>query len=70
MNQPAYEANLPVLPGAVVCRLLIKANKEKFHVLITTRNSQDNAYNTKVTLSFTENINYVKVEVRRFCIII
>ncbi|CAB1352121.1 unnamed protein product, partial [Coregonus sp. 'balchen'] len=42
--------------------LVIKANKEKFHVLITTRNSQDNAYNTKVMLSFTENINYVKVE--------
>ncbi|CDQ64267.1 unnamed protein product [Oncorhynchus mykiss] len=42
--------------------LVIKANKEKFHVLITTRNSKDNAYNTKVMLSFTENINYVKVE--------
>ncbi|XP_041754907.1 integrin alpha-1 [Coregonus clupeaformis] len=42
--------------------LVIKANKEKFHVLITTRNSKDNAYNTKVMLSFIENINYVKVE--------
>uniref|UniRef100_A0A8C7CBI2 Integrin alpha-1-like n=1 Tax=Oncorhynchus kisutch TaxID=8019 RepID=A0A8C7CBI2_ONCKI len=42
--------------------LVIKANKEKFHVLITIRNSQDNAYNTKVMLSFTENINYVKVK--------
>lgn len=45
---------------------MINANKEKFHVLITIRNSQDNAYNTKVMLSFTENINYVKVKVRSF----
>uniref|UniRef100_A0A4W5N1C3 Integrin subunit alpha 1 n=1 Tax=Hucho hucho TaxID=62062 RepID=A0A4W5N1C3_9TELE len=44
--------------------LVIKANKEKFHVMITTRNSKDNAYNTKVMLSFTENINYVKVEAK------
>uniref|UniRef100_A0A673YC74 Integrin subunit alpha 1 n=1 Tax=Salmo trutta TaxID=8032 RepID=A0A673YC74_SALTR len=48
--------------------LVIKANKEKFHVLITTRNSKDNAYNTKVMLSFTENINYVKVEPKeKYC---
>uniref|UniRef100_A0A8C7R1S2 Integrin subunit alpha 1 n=1 Tax=Oncorhynchus mykiss TaxID=8022 RepID=A0A8C7R1S2_ONCMY len=49
--------NFPILSS-----LVIKANKEKFHVLITIRNSQDNAYNTKVMLSFTENINYVKVK--------
>ncbi|KAL0965809.1 hypothetical protein UPYG_G00286060 [Umbra pygmaea] len=42
--------------------LVIKANKEKFQVFITISNSKDNAYNTKVMLSFTENINYVKVE--------
>uniref|UniRef100_A0A7N6A4J6 VWFA domain-containing protein n=1 Tax=Anabas testudineus TaxID=64144 RepID=A0A7N6A4J6_ANATE len=29
-------------------------------VTITVRNSRDNAYNTKVTLNFTPNINYVK----------
>uniref|UniRef100_A0A8C1IQZ4 Integrin, alpha 1 n=1 Tax=Cyprinus carpio TaxID=7962 RepID=A0A8C1IQZ4_CYPCA len=45
------------------CRLLIKSNQEKFYVNIDIHNSGDNAYNTKVTLSHTENINYVKVEV-------
>ncbi|XP_067106086.1 integrin alpha-1 [Osmerus mordax] len=55
-------ADLSLTAKSSVTSLVIKANKEKFHVLITTRNSQDNAYNTKVTLSFTENINYVKVE--------
>uniref|UniRef100_A0A672NT49 Integrin subunit alpha 1 n=1 Tax=Sinocyclocheilus grahami TaxID=75366 RepID=A0A672NT49_SINGR len=44
------------------CRLLIKSNQEKFYVNIDIHNSRDNAYNTKVTLSHTENINYVKVE--------
>uniref|UniRef100_A0A8C7SU20 Integrin, alpha 1 n=1 Tax=Oncorhynchus mykiss TaxID=8022 RepID=A0A8C7SU20_ONCMY len=57
LHLPCYSSNFPIL-----CSLVIKANKEKFHVLITTRNSKDNAYNTKVMLSFTENINYVKVE--------
>ncbi|KAM6985261.1 integrin alpha-1 [Aplochiton taeniatus] len=42
--------------------LVIKANKEKFQVDITVGNTKDNAYNAKVTLSFTENINYVKVQ--------
>uniref|UniRef100_A0A8C1WJX8 Integrin, alpha 1 n=1 Tax=Cyprinus carpio TaxID=7962 RepID=A0A8C1WJX8_CYPCA len=45
------------------CRLLIKSNQDKFYVNIDIHNSGDNAYNTKVTLSHTENINYVKVEV-------
>uniref|UniRef100_A0A8C4EVL8 Integrin, alpha 1 n=1 Tax=Dicentrarchus labrax TaxID=13489 RepID=A0A8C4EVL8_DICLA len=44
--------------------MLIKANKEKIDVNINIRNSKDNAYNTKVIVSFTPNINYVKVEVR------
>lgn len=34
-------------------------------VIINIRNSKDNAYNTKVTLSFTPNVNFMKVEVRR-----
>uniref|UniRef100_A0A4W5MXQ1 Integrin subunit alpha 1 n=1 Tax=Hucho hucho TaxID=62062 RepID=A0A4W5MXQ1_9TELE len=59
LHLPCYSSNLPIL-----CSLVIKANKEKFHVMITTRNSKDNAYNTKVMLSFTENINYVKVEAK------
>uniref|UniRef100_A0A3P8UE17 Integrin subunit alpha 1 n=1 Tax=Cynoglossus semilaevis TaxID=244447 RepID=A0A3P8UE17_CYNSE len=37
---------------------------DKFDVNINIRNSKDNAYNTKIILSFTHNINYVKVEVR------
>lgn len=45
------------------CSLLIKSNQEKFYVSVEIQNSGDNAYNTKVTLSHTENINYVKVEV-------
>uniref|UniRef100_A0A8K9Y891 Integrin, alpha 1 n=1 Tax=Oncorhynchus mykiss TaxID=8022 RepID=A0A8K9Y891_ONCMY len=65
LHLPCYSSNFPIL-----CSLVIKANKEKFHVLITTRNSKDNAYNTKVMLSFTENINYVKVEVRFLAVFI
>ncbi|KAI5622586.1 integrin alpha-1 isoform X1, partial [Silurus asotus] len=45
-----------------ITSLVIKAYQEKFHVSIKIKNSGDNAYNTKVTLSTTENINYVKVE--------
>lgn len=44
--------------------MLIKANKEKIDVKITIKNNKDNAYNTKVIVSFTPNINYAKVEVR------
>lgn len=44
--------------------MLIKTDKDKIDVNINIRNSKDNAYNTKVILSFTSNINYVKVEVR------
>lgn len=44
--------------------MVIKPNTNKIDVTITVRNSRDNAYNTKVTLNFTPNINYVKVEVR------
>lgn len=44
--------------------MVIKPNADKIDVSITVRNRRDNAYNTKVALSFTPNINYVKVEVR------
>lgn len=44
--------------------MLIKANaRDKIDVNIRVRNSRDSAYNTKVNISFTPNINYVKVEV-------
>uniref|UniRef100_A0A671UMR4 Integrin, alpha 1 n=1 Tax=Sparus aurata TaxID=8175 RepID=A0A671UMR4_SPAAU len=45
-------------------KMLIKSKNDKIDVNINIRNSKDNAYNTKVTLSFTPNINYKKVEVR------
>ena len=44
--------------------MVIKANKEKIDVNIEVKNSKDNAYNTKVIVIFSPNINYVKVEVR------
>lgn len=43
--------------------MLIRTNKEKIDVDIKVKNSRDNAYNTKVILSFTPNIQYMKVEV-------
>lgn len=49
--------------------MLIKSNKDRLDVEISIRNRKDNAYNTKVILSFSSNINYVKAEVSRweFC---
>lgn len=44
--------------------MLIKSKNDKIDVDINIRNSKDNAYNTKVTLAFTPNINFMKVEVR------
>lgn len=45
--------------------MFIKSKSDKMDVNINIRNSKDNAYNTKVTLSFTPNVNFMKVEVRR-----
>ncbi|XP_037547908.1 integrin alpha-1 [Nematolebias whitei] len=48
--------------------MLIKANaRDKIDVNIRVRNSRDSAYNTKVNISFTPNINYVKVEPEKDC---
>lgn len=48
--------------------MVIKVNdKAKIDVNINVRNSKDNAYNTKVILSFSPNINYVKVEPEKDC---
>ncbi|KAG7241159.1 hypothetical protein INR49_025902 [Caranx melampygus] len=47
--------------------MVIKAKKDWIHVNINIRNSKDNAYNTKVILSFSPNINYVKVEPDKEC---
>lgn len=43
--------------------MLIKSNKDRLDVEISIWNRKDNAYNTKVILSFSPNINYVKAEV-------
>lgn len=44
--------------------MTIKVNeKKKFDIHINVKNKKDNAYNTKVIITFTPNINYVKVEV-------
>ncbi|XP_061887204.1 integrin alpha-1 isoform X2 [Entelurus aequoreus] len=47
--------------------MVIQAKKDKIDVNIQVRNSKDNAYNTKVVVSFTPNINYVKVEPEKDC---
>ncbi|XP_054908607.1 integrin alpha-1 [Poeciliopsis prolifica] len=48
--------------------MLIKVNsKDKLDVKIDISNKKDNAYNTKVILNFTPNINYVKVEPEKEC---
>lgn len=60
-------ADLSLKAEPSVKRMLIKTSIDKFDVNINIRNSKDNAYNTKVTLSFTENINYVKVEPELVC---
>nr|XP_015798442.2 integrin alpha-1 [Nothobranchius furzeri] len=50
--------------------MLIKAKaKDKIDVKISVRNSRDSAYNSKVNISFTPNINYVKVEPKKECIL-
>ncbi|XP_072514317.1 integrin alpha-1 [Salminus brasiliensis] len=61
-NNDKCIANLHLKASANVSSLLIKASQEKFQVSINIKNSGDNAYNTRVILSTTENINYVKVE--------
>lgn len=42
---------------------LIK-EKEIIYLNITVKNLKDKAYNTNVKISFTQNINFVNVEVR------
>uniref|UniRef100_A0A3Q3IMN1 VWFA domain-containing protein n=1 Tax=Monopterus albus TaxID=43700 RepID=A0A3Q3IMN1_MONAL len=60
-------ADLSLKAEPSVKSMVIKANKDKIDVNINVRNSKDNAYNTKVVLSFTPNINYVKVEPEMGC---
>nr|XP_046231232.1 integrin alpha-1 isoform X2 [Scatophagus argus] len=60
-------ADLSLKAEPSVKRMLIRATNDKIDVNIIIKNSKDNAYNTKVTLSFTPNINYVKVEPEKEC---
>ncbi|XP_042365200.1 integrin alpha-1 [Plectropomus leopardus] len=60
-------ADLSLKAKPSVNRMTIISNKDKFDVSINVRNSKDPAYNTKVILSFTPNINFVKVEPEKEC---
>ncbi|XP_037608062.1 integrin alpha-1 isoform X1 [Sebastes umbrosus] len=60
-------ADLSLKAEPSVKEMVIKTIKDKIDVNINVRNSKDNAYNTKVILSFTSNINYVKVEPDKEC---
>ncbi|XP_010790021.1 integrin alpha-1-like, partial [Notothenia coriiceps] len=59
------DLSLKAVPS--VNKMMIRTNKDKIDVNINVRNSKDNAYNTKVILSFSPNINYVKVEPEKAC---
>uniref|UniRef100_A0A3Q2YE76 Integrin subunit alpha 1 n=1 Tax=Hippocampus comes TaxID=109280 RepID=A0A3Q2YE76_HIPCM len=66
-NHERCIADLSLRAEPSVTGLVIRAKKDKLDVNIRVRNSKDNAYNTKVVLSFTANINYVKVEPEKDC---
>ncbi|XP_063066230.1 integrin alpha-1 [Engraulis encrasicolus] len=61
-NENICTADLHLKATPSIQSVVIKANQEKFNVLVSVSNSKDNAYNTKVILTYSENINYVKVE--------
>ncbi|XP_055064961.2 integrin alpha-1 isoform X1 [Misgurnus anguillicaudatus] len=61
-NDDKCVANLHLKATADISSLVIRSNQEKFYVNVEIHNSKDHAYNTKITISHTENINYVKVE--------
>ncbi|XP_040914374.1 integrin alpha-1 [Toxotes jaculatrix] len=54
--------DLSIKAKTSVNSMVIRSNKDKIDVNINIRNSKDNAYNTKVMLSFTPNINYATVD--------
>ncbi|XP_011615468.2 integrin alpha-1 [Takifugu rubripes] len=66
-NNEKCIADLSLTAEASVKRMLIKSKSDKMDVNINIRNSKDNAYNTKVTLSFTPNVNFMKVETDNVC---
>uniref|UniRef100_A0A8C5BMJ5 VWFA domain-containing protein n=1 Tax=Gadus morhua TaxID=8049 RepID=A0A8C5BMJ5_GADMO len=58
------DLNIDNITSSLHFRMVIKVYKEKITVSVDVKNSKDNAYNTKVIVDFSQNINYVKVEVR------
>lgn len=60
-------SDLSLVAKPSVTSMLIKTVKDRLDVDIQVSNRKDNAYNTKVTLSFSPNINYVKVEPDKTC---
>ncbi|KAK7896496.1 hypothetical protein WMY93_021821 [Mugilogobius chulae] len=59
--------DLSLKAESTVKTMIIKANKEKIDVKVNIKNTKDNAYNTKLIVSFTPNINFVKVEPEKDC---
>ncbi|MGH0170498.1 UNVERIFIED_CONTAM: hypothetical protein FKN15_058896 [Acipenser sinensis] len=43
---------------------IIKPGWEKFSVAVTIKNNKDSAYNTRILISYSRNIHYVRTEVR------
>uniref|UniRef100_A0A3B4WRT8 Integrin subunit alpha 1 n=1 Tax=Seriola lalandi dorsalis TaxID=1841481 RepID=A0A3B4WRT8_SERLL len=60
-------ADLSLEAEPSVKSMVIKSKMDKIDVKIKVRNSKDNAYNTKVVLSFTPNINFIKAEPEKEC---
>uniref|UniRef100_A0A7N8XLD2 Integrin, alpha 1 n=1 Tax=Mastacembelus armatus TaxID=205130 RepID=A0A7N8XLD2_9TELE len=71
INKTIFASQLSTLTVLIYfSSMVIKARaKDKIDVTVNIRNSKDSAYNTKVILSFTPNINYVKVEPEMACIL-
>ncbi|XP_018592370.1 integrin alpha-1 isoform X2 [Scleropages formosus] len=63
-NNEKCITDLQLDASANITNLIIKANQEKFNVQVNITNRKDSAYNTKVILSHSKNVNYVKVEPR------
>ncbi|XP_027881336.1 integrin alpha-1 isoform X1 [Xiphophorus couchianus] len=60
------DLSLTAVPSEKSMLIPVKS-KDKLDVKIDIINKKDNAYNTKVILNFTPNINYVKVEPEKEC---
>ncbi|KAM4527247.1 integrin alpha-1 isoform 2-T2 [Odontesthes bonariensis] len=60
------DLSLKAVPS-VKSTVIEASRKGKIDINISVKNKKDNAYNTKVIISFTPNINYVKVEPEMAC---